>query len=85
MRTREFPALRRLSPKRWSNRVKKYVMLAAIPVLLALGLFLTSPGQAALAAATNRQLPIYCVEKTDNICSLTFDAAWGDVNLRHAV
>ena len=32
------------------------------------------------ASATTRQLPIYCVQKDYKVCSLSFDAAWGDVN-----
>lgn len=30
------------------------------------------------AAATTRELPIYCVERDDKCVSLTFDAAWGN-------
>ncbi len=30
------------------------------------------------AAATERQLPIYCVQRDDKVVSLTFDAAWGN-------
>ena len=32
------------------------------------------------AAAAARQLPIYCVEKQEKICSISFDAAWGADN-----
>ena len=35
------------------------------------------------AAVANKQLPIYCVQRDDKCVSLTFDAAWGDVILRH--
>ncbi len=35
------------------------------------------------AAATTRQLPIYCVQRDQKVVSLSFDAAWGDVILRH--
>ena len=35
------------------------------------------------AASTQRQLPIYCVQREDKVCSLTFDAAWGNAILRH--
>ena len=31
------------------------------------------------AASTNRQLPIYCVDRDDNMVAISFDAAWGDV------
>lgn len=34
------------------------------------------------AAATRRQLPIYCVQKDYKVVSLSFDAAWGDVRVR---
>lgn len=35
------------------------------------------------AAATQRQLPIYCVERDQKVCSISFDAAWGDGGMRH--
>ena len=34
------------------------------------------------AAGTNRQLPIYCVQRDQKMVSLSFDAAWGDVRVR---
>ncbi len=34
------------------------------------------------AAATQRQLPIYSVERKDKLCSISFDAAWGDAKVR---
>ena len=34
------------------------------------------------AAATTRQLPIYCVQRDQKLVSISFDAAWGDVILR---
>ena len=37
------------------------------------------------AAATTRQLPIYCVQRDQKVVSLSFDAAWGDVRVRQAV
>ena len=33
-------------------------------------------------AATTRQLPIYCVERDQKVCSISFDAAWGDAEMR---
>lgn len=35
------------------------------------------------AAATKRQLPIYCVQRDQKMVAISFDAAWGDVRLRH--
>ncbi|MBQ7624328.1 MAG: polysaccharide deacetylase family protein, partial [Clostridia bacterium] len=58
---------------------KKTFVLAAVAVICLLcGVFATDKGKAAVAAALQRQLPIYCVEKQDNVVSLTFDAAWGN-------
>ena len=37
---------------------------------------------AVTAAATQRQLPIYCVERDQKVCSISFDAAWGDGRMR---
>lgn len=36
------------------------------------------------AAATQRQLPIYSVERKDKLCSISFDAAWGDGKVRQS-
>ena len=35
------------------------------------------------AASTTRQLPIYCVQRDQKLVSISFDAAWGDVRVRH--
>ena len=32
------------------------------------------------ASAATRQLPIYCVERDQKVCSISFDAAWGADN-----
>ena len=34
------------------------------------------------AYATARQLPIYSVERDQKVCSVSFDAAWGDAKVR---
>lgn len=33
------------------------------------------------AAAPKKDLPIYCVDRTDKIISMSFDAAWDEVNI----
>ena len=35
------------------------------------------------ASASQRQLPIYSVQRDYKVCALTFDAAWGNAMLRH--
>lgn len=34
------------------------------------------------AYATDRQLPIYCVQRDQKMIAISFDAAWGDVRVR---
>ena len=63
---------------------KKWTVAAAIAVGLAVCLLCAIP-RAALAAATQRDLPIYCVQKDSKVCSLTFDAAWGDAKVRQSL
>lgn len=57
--------------------------LAILFALIALAIFyaVNSPPSVAASVAT-RQLPIYCVDRDDNVISISFDAAWGAVILR---
>ena len=63
---------------------KKLTVAAAAAVGLALCLLCAIP-RAAVAAATQRDLPIYCVQKDSNVCSLTFDAAWGNEDTQQLI
>lgn len=63
---------------------KKWTVAAALAVGLALALFSAIP-RAITTAATQRDLPIYCVQKGSKVCSLTFDAAWGDAKVRQSL
>jgi len=57
--------------KRW--------LFPALAFILAVAIFYTTrDGQAVLTASAARELPIYCVEKDSKVCSLSFDAAWGN-------
>ena len=40
---------------------------------------------AVTAASTERQLPIYCVERDQKVCAISFDAAWGDASTKSLV
>ena len=57
---------------------KRHLMLAA-GLLLAFAVFwvVNAPASVAASVAT-RQLPIYCVDRDDNVISISFDAAWGN-------
>ncbi len=63
---------------------KKLTVAAAAAVGLALCLLCAIP-RAAVAAATQRDLPIYCVQKDSKVCSLTFDAAWGNEDTQQLI
>ena len=63
---------------------KKVTVAAAVAVGLALCLLCMVP-RAAMAAATQRDLPIYCVQKDSKVCSLTFDAAWGNEDTQQLI
>ena len=54
--------------------VSAVALIAAVAVIFG---FVWSP-RVVGAAATKRELPIYCVEREDKLVSLTFDAAWGN-------
>ena len=66
------------------KRGKKLTIAAAVAVGAALCILCAIP-RAALAAATQRDLPIYCVQKDSKVCALTFDAAWGDAKVRQSL
>lgn len=55
--------------------MKKLVVALAAVVLASAMLF--GAGAYAQTAAKNRLLPVYKVERTDNKCAISFDAAWG--------
>ena len=63
--------------------IRKRHLVFAAGVILALAIFyaVNSPPTVAASVAT-RQLPIYCVDRSDNVISISFDAAWGDVRVR---
>ena len=57
---------------------------AALCLLVAAAmLYVVNYPAAVGAAATERQLPIYCVQRDYKVAALSFDAAWGDVKVRH--
>ena len=75
----------------WKERLTKWLrgtkilylrrrLVVAGVCLLAAALMLTVVNSPAVvgAAATTRQLPIYCVQKDYKVLSISFDAAWGN-------
>lgn len=75
MRNFQKPVRIFLVQKRWWS--------AALCLCLAAAIFYVVNYPAAVgAAASTRQLPIYCVQRDQKLVSISFDAAWGDVILR---
>ena len=63
--------------------LKKRSLALAAAVLASAAIFAAANAPAAVnASATARQLPIYCVERDQKVCSISFDAAWGDGRVR---
>ena len=59
---------------------RRWLTLGAA-VLAAAGVFAVVNYPAAVSAsAATRQLPIYCVQRTQKMCAISFDAAWGADN-----
>jgi len=68
------------------RRGKRMIALAGIlTVFLLVGFFISDGGQAVVASALKRQLPIYCVQKSDKVLSLSFDAAWGNEDTQQLI
>ena len=64
--------------KKWLLRHKKEsAAVLAICFMLGLPWFINSSAIVGVAA-TQRELPIYCVDRDNKCVSLTFDAAWGN-------
>lgn len=55
--------------------------------ILALGMVVYVIAYPSLAGAypADRPLPIYCVDTTQKVCAISFDAAWGDVSTKDLV
>ena len=63
--------------------IRKGHMLLVGGILAAMAIFcaVSMPTAVETSVAT-RQLPIYCVDRDDNMVAISFDAAWGEVILR---
>ena len=65
---------------------RSHLMLAA-GVLVAVAIFAAAnlPAPAAEASVATRQLPIYCVDRSDNRVAISFDAAWGNEDTQQLI
>lgn len=60
-------------------------VLAGIAILTGLALTFGPFGSSVMTAAADRDLPIYCVDQPEKVCSLTFDAAWGNEDTQQLI
>ncbi|MBR4870045.1 MAG: polysaccharide deacetylase family protein, partial [Oscillospiraceae bacterium] len=56
-------------------------LLGAAAIFTAVSL----PYAAVSASATERQLPIYCVDSSEKRCAISFDAAWGNEDTQQLI
>ena len=63
----------------------KYVTLLAGAALSAAVFAAAAMPAAVSASTTERQLPIYCVNRDQKVCAISFDAAWGDASTQSLV
>ena len=65
---------------------KKLLAGAVVAVgICAAGFALLRPGGVVETAASKRDLPIYSVGREEKVCSLTFDAAWGNEDTQQLI
>lgn len=63
--------------------LRRWYMVGGAALVLAAAIFYVVNYPASVsAAATTRQLPIYSVERSQKVCAISFDAAWGDGKVR---
>ncbi len=74
--------------RRYLKKLKKHksIITGAALVLAVALIFWTVNSPAVVGvSATSRILPIYCVQKEEKVCSLTFDAAWGNEDTQELI
>lgn len=57
---------------------RKLLAVLACALAAAAMFYVVNYPEAVSAAASKRQLPIYCVQRDQKMVSISFDAAWGD-------
>ena len=64
---------------------KRHLMIVAGGLLAAAIFWVVNMPAAIAASATERQLPIYCVQKDYKVVSISFDAAWGNEDTQQLI
>ena len=58
--------------------LRRWYVIGSAALLAAAAIFYAVNYPAFVSTATTRQLPIYSVERTQKVCAISFDAAWGN-------
>ncbi len=64
-----------------ARRIKWALLAAALAAVVLIG----GSVRTIAAQASERDLPIYCVDRPDKTCALTFDAAWGNEDTQQLI
>ncbi len=64
---------------------KKFVGTISMIILVVLIFGLVNNPMIVGVSATDRELPIYCVERQDKVVSISFDAAWGNEDTQELI
>ena len=63
--------------------LRRWYMVGGAALLAAAAIFYAVNYPVSVSAtATTRHLPIYSVERSQKVCAISFDAAWGDAKVR---
>ena len=63
-------------PRRWRKKKARYFRLVTVSCLSTV--WAVRKPEAIAALSPTRELPVYCVERTDKKIAISFDAAWGN-------
>ena len=64
---------------------RRHLMVLAGALLAAAIFWVVNLPAAVAASASERQLPIYCVDRDDKLVSISFDAAWGNEDTQQLI
>ena len=67
-----------MKSKKKRARMRDLVSAGALALLVAATVWTARRPEVVAAVAPARQLPVYCVERTDKKIAISFDAAWGN-------
>ena len=74
-----------MKPKKKRTRLRDLASAAVLALLVAATVWTARRPDVAAAFAPARQLPVYCVERSDKKIAISFDAAWGNEDTQQLI